>query len=392
MKKLVSLILTVCMIFSLFVCGTAAASENKTTAVSANTGALIGDANGDGKLSISDATAVQRHLASLELLSEEQLQLAKVSGNTELTVTDATLIQKKVAKMIDKFPLEEQQASTESGKDTLVVYFSRTGNTKPLAGYAAQYLDADIYEIEAAVPYTDADIAYYTNCRADKEQSDPDARPEIAGKIDNITQYKTILLGYPIWHGQAPKIIYTFLESYDFSGKTIVPFCTSHSSGVGSSATNLHALAPNAEWKDGRRFAIGTSEAAIQEWIDSLGIKQENNRMKMTINGNPVTVDWEDNDAVSALQNAVKDNPLTIQTSMYGGFEQVGSLGMDLPRNDTQITTQPGDVILYSGNQMVVFYGSNTWAYTRLGKITDKTDAELQTLLSNGNVTIVISA
>lgn len=392
MKKLVSLILTVCMIFSLFVCGTAAASENKTTAVSANTGALIGDANGDGKLSISDATAVQRHLASLELLSEEQLQLAKVSGNTELTVTDATLIQKKVAKMIDKFPLEEQQAATESGKDTLVVYFSRTGNTKPLAGYAAQYLDADIYEIEAAVPYTDADIAYYTNCRADKEQSDPDARPEIAGKIDNIAQYKTILLGYPIWHGQAPKIIYTFLESYDFSGKTIVPFCTSHSSGVGSSATNLHALAPNAEWKDGRRFAIGTSEAAIQEWIDSLGIKQENNRMKMTINGNPVTVDWEDNDAVSALQNAVKDNPLTIQTSMYGGFEQVGSLGMDLPRNDTQITTQPGDVILYSGNQMVVFYGSNTWAYTRLGKITDKTDAELQTLLSNGNVTIVISA
>lgn len=392
MKKLVSLILTVCMIFSLFVCGTAAASENKTTAVSANTDALIGDANGDGKLSISDATAVQRHLASLELLSEEQLQLAKVSGNTELTVTDATLIQKKVAKMIDKFPLEEQQASTESGKDTLVVYFSRTGNTKPLAGYAAQYLDADIYEIEAAVPYTDADIAYYTNCRADKEQSDPDARPEIAGKIDNITQYKTILLGYPIWHGQAPKIIYTFLESYDFSGKTIVPFCTSHSSGVGSSATNLHALAPNAEWKDGRRFAIGTSKAAIQEWIDSLGIKQENNRMKMTINGNPVTVDWEDNDAVSALQNAVKDNPLTIQTSMYGGFEQVGSLGMDLPRNDTQITTQPGDVILYSGNQMVVFYGSNTWAYTRLGKITDKTDAELQTLLSNGNVTIVISA
>ena len=103
-------------------------------------------------------------------------------------------------------------------------------------------------------------------------------------------------------------------------------------------------------------------------------------------------MDWEDNDAVSALQSAVKDNPLTIQTSMYGGFEQVGSLGMDLPRNDTQITTQPGDVILYSGNQMVVFYGSNTWAYTRLGKITDKTDAELQTLLSNGNVTIVISA
>ena len=77
--------------------------------------------------------------------------------------------------------------------------------------------------------------------------------------------------------------------------------------------------------------------------------------------------------------------------SMYGGFEQVGSLGMSLPRNDTRLTTQPGDVILYSGNQMVVFYGSNTWAYTRLGRITDKTTEELTELLSNGNVIITLS-
>ena len=118
---------------------------------------------------------------------------------------------------------------------------------------------------------------------------------------------------------------------------------------------------------------------------------EESDGLKMSINNTTVAVDWEDNEAVAALKEAVKDKPLTIQMSMYGGFEQVGSLGMSLPRNDTRITTSPGDVILYSGNQMVVFYGSNTWAYTRLGHITDKTTAELTQLLSNGNVTITLT-
>ena len=113
--------------------------------------------------------------------------------------------------------------------------------------------------------------------------------------------------------------------------------------------------------------------------------------MKMVINDTPVTVEWEDNESVAALKEAVKNNPLAIQMSMYGGFEQVGSLGMTLPRSDTRITTDPGDVILYSGNQMVVFYGSNTWAYTRLGHITDKTQDELKGLLSNGSVIITLT-
>lgn len=113
--------------------------------------------------------------------------------------------------------------------------------------------------------------------------------------------------------------------------------------------------------------------------------------MKMVINDTPVTVEWEDNESAAALKEAVKNDPLTIQMSMYGGFEQVGSLGMPLPRNATRLTTQPGDVILYSGNQMVVFYGSNTWAYTRLGHISDKTTEELTQLLSNDNVTITLT-
>ncbi len=153
---------------------------------------------------------------------------------------------------------------------TLVVYFSATGTTKALAEYAADILGTDIYEIVPEEPYTEADLAYYTGGRADQEQGDPSARPAIAGTIENMEDYDTILLGYPIWHGQAPRIISTFLESYDFSSKTILPFCTSHSSGIGSSDTNLHALANRANWLPGKRFPAGTSREEIESWLNQV--------------------------------------------------------------------------------------------------------------------------
>ena len=162
-------------------------------------------------------------------------------------------------------PSAQPDALTESS--AIVIYFSRTGHTKPLAEYIKDELNADIYEIEAKVPYTDDDIKYYTDCRADREQKDPSARPEIAGELPNLSGYDVIYLGYPIWHGQAPKIIYTFLESVSISGKTVIPFCTSASSPVGSSSENLHPLAPDAVWKDGTRFAIGTTREEISEWL-----------------------------------------------------------------------------------------------------------------------------
>lgn len=163
----------------------------------------------------------------------------------------------------------EQKPDIES--KTLVVYFSATGTTKPLAEYASEILSADIYEIVPEEPYTKADLAYYTNGRADQEQNDASARPAISGNVENMEEYDTIVLGYPIWHGQAPRIINTFLESYDFSGKTIIPFCTSHSSGIGSSADNLHALcSEQTNWKPGRRFEAGTSMEQIEEWLLNL--------------------------------------------------------------------------------------------------------------------------
>ena len=113
--------------------------------------------------------------------------------------------------------------------------------------------------------------------------------------------------------------------------------------------------------------------------------------MIMKIGDTKVNVEWEDNQAVEALRDMAKDGDITIQMSMYGGFEQVGSIGQSLPRDDKQTTTSSGDIVLYSGNQMVVFYGSNSWSYTRLGHISDKDEAEMADLLSQGDVTITIS-
>ena len=112
-------------------------------------------------------------------------------------------------------------------------------------------------------------------------------------------------------------------------------------------------------------------------------------KLRMAIDGTEVSVIWEENESVAALMHLVEESPITIQMSMYGGFEQVGPLGTSLPRNDVQITTEAGDIVLYSGNQIVVFYGSNSWAYTRLGHV-DLSAAEMSELLSHGDVTVTL--
>lgn len=149
---------------------------------------------------------------------------------------------------------EEQPNETpdKSNGKVLIVYFSATGTTERVANTIHSQIESDIYEIVPQEPYTSADLNYSnSSCRANREQNDQNARPAISGSVENIEDYGTIFLGYPIWWGQAPKIIYTFLESYDFGGVTIIPFCTSGGSAMGSSATNLHGIAPQANWKTG---------------------------------------------------------------------------------------------------------------------------------------------
>ncbi len=165
------------------------------------------------------------------------------------------------------------QPTEPTRKHVLVVYFSATGNTRPLAQTVAALLDADLYEITAALPYTAADLAYYTNGRADKEQADPACRPAIGSPDVDLTQYDTIVIGHPIWHGQALRIICTFLEHYDFAGKTLTTFCTSHSSPLGTSAETLKGLlGEDVTWLPSRRFAAGTGEGPLAAWLTEIGL------------------------------------------------------------------------------------------------------------------------
>ena len=148
----------------------------------------------------------------------------------------------------------------------LVIYFSTDDTVKAVALTAAEALGADVFEVVPEQPYTAADLAYYTNCRADQEQNDSSARPAIAVWPESLEQYDVIFIGYPIWHGQAPKILYTLMEGVDVSGKTIVPFCTSMSSGAGSSASNLEKVTAGAAWLKVNRIDNQSTAEQIQSW------------------------------------------------------------------------------------------------------------------------------
>lgn len=137
--------------------------------------------------------------------------------------------------------------------------------------------------------------------------------------------------------------------------------------------------------------AFAESEVGKTENVQGKEPEQEAETMVLKINGEIVSVEWENNESVDALMDLISTEPLSIQMSMYGGFEQVGSIGTSLPRDDKQTTTEAGDIVLYSGSQIVVFYGSNSWAYTRLGRVTGKSKTEMTELLGNGDVTITIS-
>ena len=161
----------------------------------------------------------------------------------------------------------------ETESKILVAYFSATNNTEGVAQKLADGLGADLYEITPEVPYISADLNYGSSgSRTSQEQNDPSARPAISGAVENMEQYDVVFIGYPIWWGEAPRIMSTFIESYDFSGKTLVAFCTSASSGFGRSDSALRSAASGATWLDGHRFSASASADDVMAWANGLGI------------------------------------------------------------------------------------------------------------------------
>lgn len=169
---------------------------------------------------------------------------------------------------------ETTMAPAASGGKTLVVYFSATGNTKAAAEAIAAATDGDLLELEPAEPYTSADLDYNNaDSRVSREHDDESLR-DVALKtttVANWADYDTVYIGYPIWWGIAAWPVDTFVKANDFTGKTVIPFCTSGSSDIGESGTQLAALAGTGDWQTGKRFASAVTQQEVADWVKSLG-------------------------------------------------------------------------------------------------------------------------
>lgn len=187
------------------------------------------------------------------------------------TTSEQTEPEKIAAENSDIMSTSESEEPSSTDDETLVVYFSATDTTKDVAERIASVTNADLYEIIPVEPYSSDDLDWHdSNSRTSIEMNDPDARPAIASDAISLDSYSTVYIGYPIWWGDAPRIMSTFVESYDFSDKTVVPFCTSGSSGIGRSGDNLKDLANSGNWLSGDRLDADISESEIQDWINDL--------------------------------------------------------------------------------------------------------------------------
>lgn len=220
-KRIFALILALCMTFSLFACGKKQADPTPGSQSSANTGTADPGQGGGSAAPTDPGTGGS----------------GSGSGSGNPSGTGST-------------------GSGWAGTRVAVIYFSCTGNTRTAAERIRDLTGADLIELVPEQPYTSQDLDYNDeSCRANQEQKDPAARPRIAGQPLDLSQYGTIYLGYPIWQGTAPRIINTFLDSYDLTGKTIRPFCTSGSSGIETSVADIRAAAPGVDVTAGLRIA-----------------------------------------------------------------------------------------------------------------------------------------
>ncbi len=170
-------------------------------------------------------------------------------------------------------------ASSDEANKTLVVYYSATGNTAKVAEVIVNENDMDVFAIMPEQPYSTEDLAWTDeNSRVSKEHSDP-ALQDVAllqDTLDNWDSYETVIIGYPIWWGQAAYPVASFVKANDFAGKTVIPFCTSASSDIGDSAQNLADLAKGGEWMGGMRFPADVNSDEVRQWIDDLGLENQN--------------------------------------------------------------------------------------------------------------------
>ena len=311
---------------------------------------------------------------------------------------------------------DEVKAATvqEAGK-TLVVYYSYTNNCHEIVTSLTSQIEADVMRIEPA----DKTQKYEANGYAigtallnaiKAAPNDAASYPAIDPvSITDLSQYQNIIIVTPLWWSQMAAIMQTYLFNYSsqMAGKHVALIVSSHSSGINGVVADAERLVKNVTWM-GNALWINASNhnnraSLIQNWLPTLNFAEKQttmskmtvstSRLYITIDGQMLRATLADNTSAQALMEALKQAPITYEAHDYGDFEKVGPLGQSFPENNESITTEPGDIILYQGSNLCLYYDTNTWTFTRIGKIEGKTQAELKQILKagQGNITVTLS-
>ena len=292
-----------------------------------------------------------------------------------------------------------------SNARTLVAYYSYTGNCRTIVNELTAQLAADVVEITPV----DKTQRYEANnyaigsqlLNAIKANPDDEASyPAIDPVTTDAGNYDNIIIVTPLWWSQMAAIMQTYLfqNRQAMAGKHVALIVSSASSSISGVEADARRLLPDATWM-GSSLWINNSNRSrtatlIQDWLPTLNFSQNDMptlSMNITIGGQTRTVALEDNDATRELIEALQQATITYQADDYGGFEKVGALGRSLTTSNRQITTQPGDVMLYNGNQIVLFYGNNSWSYTPLGHIDYESLDELKAFLHAGQGSVGVT-
>ena len=242
MKRTLSLLMSLVMALSLTACG------------------------GNGNSSSSQASSATPESSAVESSVIQPSSSSESEASSEVS---------SEAPSSSEVSSEAQAEDTGSGSSVLVVYYSATGNTAQVAQYIADSTGGDLFEIQPVEPYTGDDLNWTDdNSRVSQEHADESLRDVelVADTVDNWDQYDTVFIGYPIWWGIAAWPVDGFVEANDFSGKTVIPFCTSSSSGLGESGQLLADMAGTGDWQEGQRFRSSASQEDVQSWVDELGL------------------------------------------------------------------------------------------------------------------------
>ena len=295
------------------------------------------------------------------------------------------------------------EVPTNTGK-TLVVYYSYTGNCREIVNTLTSQIEADMLEIQPA----EKGLKYEANNYALGTQllnaikanpNDASSYPAIDPVTISLSDYQNIIIVTPLWWSQMAAIMqsYLFQNASQIAGKHVGMIVSSHSSGISGVVADAKRLLPNVTWM-GDALWINASNhskraSLIENWLKTLTFAKENTNMEkmyITIDGETQSVTLVDNDATRELVAALQDAPITV-TLNDNNFEIWGPLGRSLTTKNEQMTAQPGDIVLYNGSNICIFYANNSWSYTRLGKIDGLSESELRTFLKAGESNIKVT-